>query len=135
VFYNPSGPYKPWGNAKIPHYRSNRGLRLFVSPNWLQALGGLRQTAEIRDAALLGEARLDDAGRWHKVSAAAQIADVNRGVISRAVESGELRSNGLKGSERRVCTIDLCRWILERHSEPTETDARVEALVRRHVHD
>jgi hypothetical protein len=145
-------PYTPYGNAQIPHYRTNRGLHISASPNWLQALGGLRRTAEILmeapekwaagpsravGAGQPGETRLDAAERWLTVSAAAQTAHVNRGVISRAVESGRLLSNGSRGPERRVCAMDLCRWIRERsgHPEPTESRAHVEALVRRYVRD
>jgi hypothetical protein len=152
VSFHPFGPYRPYGNAQIPHYRSNRGMHISASTNWLQALGGVRQTAEIlkeapearladsRRSISLGQpsdTRVDAAERWLTVSAAAQTAHVNPGVISRAVECGKLLSNGSRGSERRVCAMDLCRWIRERarHPEPTESIAHVETLVRRHVRD
>ncbi len=48
--------------------------------------------------------------RWYTVTEAANIAAVNPGVISRAAELGEIRSNGKKGHERRICALDLCRW-------------------------
>jgi hypothetical protein len=150
VSYHPSSPYKRWGNAKIPHYPSNRGLHICATPNWSQAMGGLRLTAEILmeapeewvagpsrtiGAGLPGATRIDDDKRWFTVSAAARIAFVNPGVISRAVKSGKLLSNGHNGSARRVCAIDLCRWIKARsgHREPTESIAQVEKKVRKHV--
>jgi hypothetical protein len=115
-------------------------------------MGGLRQTAESYmeaseeasgtpmravGAGQRGATRVDDAERWLTVSAAAQIATVNPGVISRAVESGRLLSNGLRGSERRICAVNLCGWIRERarDPEPRESDAHVEALVRTYVRD
>jgi hypothetical protein len=152
VHYHPSSRYTPYGNAKIPHYRSNKGLGIYATPNWLQALGGLRQTAKIRmetpeewaagpsravGAGQPGATHIHDGRRWLRVSAAAEVASVHAGLISRAVESGRLLSNGLRGSERRVCAIDLCRWLRERagHQEPTESTAHVEALVHTHVRD
>jgi hypothetical protein len=123
-------------------------LRIYANTNWLQALGGLRQTAQVLDAAgkpttpqqmvrsgQPGATHVDVGERWLKVSAAAQVAGVHPGVISRAVKSGILLSNNLKGSERRVCAIDFCRWILERsrHPERRESNEHVEALVRAHV--
>ena len=125
----------------IRHYRSSRGRCIYATPNWLQALGGLRQTAKIRMEApeekVSGPSSVDNNKRWLRVSAAAEVASVHAGLISRAVESGRLLSNGLRGSERRVCAIDLCRWLRERagHQEPTESTAHVEALVHTHVRD
>jgi hypothetical protein len=75
--------------------------------------------------------------RWLKVKQAASIAFVNPGVISRAANLGKLRNNGLRGAERRICALDLCRWIRERTArpEPQESDEHVNELVSRRVID
>jgi hypothetical protein len=79
----------------------------------------------------------DDPDRWLTVTQAARIAAANPGVLSRAADSGALRTNGLRGTERRIWAIDLCRWINARalRPEPSESEEHVEQLVRRHTHD
>lgn len=73
--------------------------------------------------------------RWLTVSQAASVADVNPGVITRSVDSGELLGNGLTDRERRVDAVDLAQWVLRRagRSEPQESDARVRQLTQEHV--
>ena len=73
--------------------------------------------------------------RWLTVSQAASIAGVNAGVITRAVDSGELLGNGFTDRERRVDAVDLAQWVLRRagRPEPRESDAHVRQLVQKHV--
>jgi hypothetical protein len=74
--------------------------------------------------------------RWYTVTEAAnKIAAVNPGVLSRAAKLGEIRSNGQKGHERRICALDLCRWIKDRASRPAvkESNEHVNDLVHKHV--
>jgi hypothetical protein len=75
--------------------------------------------------------------RWLTVSEAARISACNKGIITRAVEAGTLKSNGKAGRLRRIDAVDLARWQLARAAkpEPTENDASVEPLVKKHVHD
>lgn len=81
-----------------------------------------------------------DAGssqRWLTVTDAASISGANAGVISRAVDTGELLGNGLKDRDRRVDAVSLTQWMLQRagKSEPEESVAEVERLVKKHVKD
>jgi len=73
--------------------------------------------------------------RWLTVSQAASIGGVNAGVVTRAVDSGELLGNGLTDRERRVDAVDLAQWVLRRagRPEPRESDAQVRQLVQKHV--
>jgi len=73
--------------------------------------------------------------RWLTVSQAASIAGVNAGVVTRAVDSGQLLGNGLTDRERRVDAVDLAQWVLRRagRPEPQESDAHVKQLVEKHV--
>lgn len=57
-------------------------------------------------------------GRWLKVSEAAQICGGNTGDITKAVDSGNLKSNGKTGRDRRIDGIDFNRWQLERSKRP-----------------
>jgi len=81
-----------------------------------------------------------DAGglqRWLTVSDAASISAINAGVISRAVDTGELMGNGLKDRERRIDAVSLTQWMLRRsgRSEPEESEGQVKRLVDKHVKD
>jgi hypothetical protein len=75
--------------------------------------------------------------RWLSVSDAARVAACNKGIITRAVDDGALRSNGEAGALRRIDAVDLTRWILDRVTkpEPRESDAAVEQLVKKHVRE
>jgi len=75
--------------------------------------------------------------RWLTVSEAAQISGCNKGIITKAVNDGKLKGNGLTGRERRIDGVDFNRWQLERagKSEPSESDEAVKKLVRKHVND
>jgi excisionase family DNA binding protein len=82
-----------------------------------------------------GADRKPSEGDGLTVSDAAKIADVNPGVITRAVDSGKLKGNEQKGRERRIDRADLTRWIQERGGkpEPGESDEQVRRLVNKHV--
>lgn len=74
---------------------------------------------------------------WITVSDAGHLAVTNTGVITRAANKGDLKTNGKEGSERRIWLPDLNRWVQERRKkpEPAETDVHVEKLVKKHVRD
>jgi hypothetical protein len=120
VLYHPSSSYRPYLNTKIPHYQGNKGLHVSAEKNWLQAMRGLKQIAAVLkdpEASLRGqvvEGSSDEGERWLTVTEAAEVACLDKAVISRAANEGKLRTNGLKGSKRRICAIDLSRWIKER---------------------
>lgn len=79
----------------------------------------------------------NDLHGWLTVTDAGMIAGVAAGVVSRAVDVGELRGNGLKGRDRKVDANSLALWQLaraKRHGEQ-ESDARVGKLVAKHVRD
>lgn len=61
--------------------------------------------------------------RWITVADAARVACVNSGVVSRAVQSGTLRGNGKKGRLRRIDTVDLARWQLDRANSPEQGES------------
>jgi hypothetical protein len=86
---------------------------------------------------LTGVGEGDQAGRWMTVTQAARVACCNKGIIARAAKGGELRSNGKTGRDRRIDTVDLARWMLERAERPeaSETDAAVQDRVNKHVRD
>ena len=75
--------------------------------------------------------------RWLTVRQAASVSGANPGVVSRAVDSGELMGNGMTEKERRIDAVSLAQWILHRSNRPEvgESDAEVERLVRKHVKD
>jgi Flp pilus assembly protein TadD len=79
----------------------------------------------------------NDSLRWITVSDAAKIAGINAGVVSRALDDGELMGNGLTGRQRRVDAVDLAQWQLRRAAKPDiqESQEQVEKLVEKHVRD
>jgi hypothetical protein len=114
---------------------------------WVQALRSLRDLAQAEgtsksgdDAKAKGPPSEGDAGEatWYTVTEAAKIAGgVNTGVITRAVDDGQLKSNGKQGRERRIDAVDLCRWLLVRagRPEPEESDQQVNRLGDKHFRD
>jgi hypothetical protein len=76
-------------------------------------------------------------GQWLRVTDAARASGTTTGIVSRAVDTGALKGNGLKGRNRRVDGADLTRWQLARanRGEPNESDEAVERLVREHCRD
>ena len=79
----------------------------------------------------------EEPGRWVTVSEAAPVAGCNKGIITRAVDVGELKSNGHTDRQRRVDAIDLVRWLTARagKADPMETDKAVEGKVKKYVQD
>jgi excisionase family DNA binding protein len=67
---------------------------------------------------------------WCTVTEAATVANCNKGTVSRAIDSGNLRGNGKSGDERRIDRADLTRWILARSNLP-EREESVEAVERK----
>jgi hypothetical protein len=81
---------------------------------------------------------IGETDRWLTVRDAAVIAGgCNSGTITRAVDAGQLKGNGEAGRKRRIDAIDLTRWIKQRAGkpEPSESDAQVEKLARKHLQD
>jgi hypothetical protein len=72
--------------------------------------------------------------KWMRVSEAATATCVSTGKIWRAVNRGELPSNGKDGHERRIEASILMQWALRRNQRPeqAESDAAVEAKIKRH---
>jgi hypothetical protein len=74
--------------------------------------------------------------KWLTIAEAHRISGINRGVISRAVDAGHLKSNGQTGKgKRKIDAADFARWLLERvkKPDPVESDSHVHALVRKHI--
>lgn len=56
---------------------------------------------------------------------AQKLSGINRGIISRAVNAGEIKNNGERGKgKRKIDSADFNRWVLERDkkAERTETE-------------
>lgn len=60
------------------------------------------------------------------IAQAAMISGFNKGVISRAVDAGDIKSNGRTGSDRRVSAEDFTRWQLKRAERDAKRDAKRE---------
>ncbi len=75
---------------------------------------------------------VDEENRWLRVSDAAAISGINAGVISKAIDQGNLIGNGEKGRKRRVDGVDFNRWQLDRARRPEvrESDAAVQKRLR-----
>ncbi len=71
---------------------------------------------------------------WLTVSEAARVATTNSGTITRAVENGEIRSNGKRGRDRRIDPAGLSHWMLSRANrpEPQESEEQVKRLINKH---
>jgi hypothetical protein len=92
----------------------------------------------VQAGAAEGERAGDDEtpGRWLTISDAARVSGINKGIISRAADAGELRDNGKTERARRIDALDFIQWQLKRaKAEPAENAATVERLVRKHVKD
>jgi hypothetical protein len=72
-------------------------------------------------------------GGWLTVAEAAQISGINKGIISRAVDDGDLKSNGKKLRARRIDGTDFNRWQLARANKlkSMESDEQVRKLLDR----
>lgn len=84
-----------------------------------------------------GERGWVEEGRWLTVTEAAKITGINAGLISRAADAGELKSNGLTGRGRKIDSVGLNQWTLAKADKESgqESDAKVERLVATHVPD
>jgi hypothetical protein len=134
--------FRLFGNFKLPYSEgiihrgalASRGTQLVPSADWMHVMRTLRATAEaMKRAAITGQA--NGAG-WISVAQAAQISGINPGVISRAADAGQLRSNGKKGKgKRKIDALDFTRWQLERIKRPerAESDEHVASLAQKHV--
>lgn len=89
--------------------------------------GGWNGTLPTEDAAHIPS---EPESEWWTVTAAAKIAGVEKGTISRAVNASKLKSNGKAGRERLIDAADLTRWTHERLSKPASDDLS-DAAVRR----
>jgi hypothetical protein len=79
-------------------------------------------------------AKQDEATKWISLAEASKLSAINAGVISRAVDSGEIVSNGQSGKgKRKVDSADFNRWVLKRNSKPErpETDAEILQKLKR----
>jgi hypothetical protein len=76
----------------------------------------------------------EEANQWLTLAQAETLSGVNRGTISRAVDTGLLKSNGQSGKgKRKVDAADFARWQLERAKRPeqTESQQQVERLLKK----
>jgi hypothetical protein len=91
------------------------------------------------DAKAKGPPSKGDTGEapWFTVTEAAKTAGVNTGVITRAVDAGQLKSNGKRGRGRRIDPADISRWLLARADkpEPAESDEQAKRLGDKHFRD
>ena len=59
---------------------------------------------------------------WITVTVAAKISGIDKGIISRAVDSKKLKGKG-KGRNRRICPADFTRWQAERAERPEQLES------------
>lgn len=107
----------------IEVYRDSRDGRLDdrgtfwtdkVDPAFLCAKTGViglkeRMVEQLRQAS--GTAQGPDG--WWEVTKVAVVLRIDAGTISRKVTSGEIRSNGKKGRDRRIPVLGLLEWLTE----------------------
>jgi hypothetical protein len=98
----------------------------------------LRQAVEERRRSDQGGAVQLEGGsgeepRWLTVTEAATASGCNPGQISRAADSGTLKSNGKRGRGRLIDAADLSLWLLRRaeRGEVTESTEAVERKLKR----
>jgi len=93
----------------------------------------LSDNAPLKGLSATAEGPKDSNGAWLTVAKAAQIAGINKGTISRAVDGGALKSNGKKRRARRIDGADFNRWQLARANKPrpAENDEHVQKLMNR----
>jgi hypothetical protein len=80
----------------------------------------------------------NNAARMISLAEAESISGISQGVISRAINAGKLKSNGLNGKgKRKVDAADFARWQLERvqKGDPVESYEHVAKLIKEHVAD
>jgi len=71
---------------------------------------------------------LAETNRWIKITEAERVSAINKGVISRAADRGDIKSNDKKGPERRIDGISFLQWVLQRAEEPSQPNANHEEL-------
>jgi hypothetical protein len=74
-----------------------------------------------------GGSKSDASHNWITVSEAARISGVNKGVISRAADAQEIKTNGKDGRGRRLGAGSFSQWVLQRSptAEPTNDPEEV----------
>jgi hypothetical protein len=72
----------------------------------------------------------DDSTNWITISGAARLSGVNKGVISRAADTGEIKTNGKDGRTRRLHAGSFAQWQLQR-SPPAESTPAPEKVIER----
>jgi hypothetical protein len=75
----------------------------------------------------------DDDSRWPTRADAARISGANPGVVTKAVQSGELTTNGESGRALRIEPLSLTNWTARRAQRPEsrESDAAVLAKFKK----
>jgi hypothetical protein len=75
--------------------------------------------------------------KWITISQAQRISSINKGTISRAADSKEIRTNGEMGRLRLLDSADFNRWHLERIDKPErqESDQHIQEKMRRYNDD
>jgi hypothetical protein len=100
-----------------------------------RALADWRRTHDIPPA----DNGQTEGSRWLSVTEAASASGCHRGDITRAVDKGELGSNGKRKRERRIDAASLALWQLKRANrpEPVESDGAVKKKLERgrNMHD
>jgi hypothetical protein len=111
----------------------NLFLRSYLALDWIAIRWGLLETHPKQDRRAGTADAPSESDRWLTVTDAAIAAGTSKGVITKAVDAGKLRSNGAKRHARRIDAVDLARWTLKRsnRAEPSETSEQVERLARK----
>src|SRR5262249_49749799 len=68
--------------------------------------------------------------KWVRVTDAAEAAGCDRGIITRAVDAGALKSNGKSRGDRRIDAADLTRWMLARAEKPARQESAEAVLAK-----
>jgi hypothetical protein len=122
---HPDGGCLPESGLRFVNTFPHRGFHVCPTEVWQCQMAALQERAKEVES---------EKGRreWVTVREAAIVAGCNPGVISRAADSGTLKSNGKKGSERRIDAADLTLWQLQKakRGEATESDAAVERKLK-----
>jgi hypothetical protein len=69
---------------------------------------------------------------WISFAEAERVSGINRGLISRAAKTGEIKTNGEQGKGKiKIDAADFMRWQLERSKRPeqAESDEKVQRLL------
>jgi hypothetical protein len=88
-----------------------RGLNI---SHWREACGAIADLIDAEADKLEVDGGADDADNWIKVSEAQRISGVNKGVISRAADAGEIKTNGKSRRDRRLDAGSFSQWIVKR---------------------